>query len=71
MSGGTYRASKKGGSLPTLDFRRRHEAEWVELEGLVDRALRRGLSRLDLAEVQKPVGIVDANEDIFPRPVEK
>lgn len=47
-----YRPIPRETSLASLDFRRRHEPDWLELEGLVDRALARGLGRLEATEVQ-------------------
>jgi uncharacterized membrane protein SpoIIM required for sporulation len=51
MSGG-YRPIPRETSSASLDFRRRNEPDWLELETLVDRALGRGLGRLDASEIQ-------------------
>jgi uncharacterized membrane protein SpoIIM required for sporulation len=51
MTGG-YRPIPRESSPASVDFRRRHEPDWLELEGLVERALRRGLGRLEAIEVQ-------------------
>ena len=51
MSGG-YRPIPKVSAPASLDFRRRNEPDWLELEGLVDRALRGGLGRLEAGEIQ-------------------
>jgi uncharacterized membrane protein SpoIIM required for sporulation len=51
MSGG-YRPIPRVTSPASVDFRRRHEPDWLELAALVDRALLRGLGRLEAMEVQ-------------------
>ncbi|HET6585451.1 MAG TPA: stage II sporulation protein M [Nannocystaceae bacterium] len=52
---GVYRPIPRDASPASLDFRRRYEPDWIELEALVDRALRRGLGRLEASEVQASI----------------
>jgi uncharacterized membrane protein SpoIIM required for sporulation len=49
---GAYRPIPRATSPASVDFRRRNEPDWLELESHVDRALRLGLGRLELVEVQ-------------------
>jgi uncharacterized membrane protein SpoIIM required for sporulation len=41
------------GDLRSVEFRRRREADWLELGELVDRALKRGLRSLDESELER------------------